>query len=750
MKLKRFLTGVLSAVMALSVCALPAAAADVADATTTAPSTSTINTGKKGSITIHKYVMVDTTKATTSNNGEEVGTDEIPDGATATPGAVFTLYKVMTKDELIAYYNNGAETTPKAENYLDRDGKVDITKVKNFDDANRKGEQCVVVMPATNTDGVSTISGLELGLYLAVETTTPAAVTSAIQPFLISVPMTKVDTAKDDSKSADSWLYDIHVYPKNSTAVGEITLKKLGVIGNDTEHGEGLAGVRFELERLIDGKENAMEVDSNWKQIESNEPDKYFTTGPDGTVTISNLKPGTYRFTEIGYADKSENKFIINKDAQYVFVVTTNTDGKTVTVSQPETPPENKDDYKAESSQVTVYNYAPDVDKDVKDRVKGEYQQGADYAVGDTIEYKVKVVIPANIGKLKNFFLTDTPTNLTDKTDSIKFYSDAECTTEITSTNILVAKNGIAAYANDGFKITFDTAKLNNQTYAGKTIYIKYNAELNKGAAVTTTEGNHNTIDLTYSKKTSTDSTDAETESDWNKIEDTAVVYTFQIDITKTGKTGENKETLDGVEFDLYEEVKKDERDTTLLTDAQAKALGFTNTSVSYKKVDHGVTAGGGKLTFKGLSNSSTNVTNGTNRYWLVETKTVNGYNLLAKPVEAKLSIAYMTKWTEKNEYKDGKLVKNERTETKETFDPDEVKNGRDNAAVMNGGTQKGTTAKDGTTIGSLPTTIINKKGFQLPVTGGFGTLLFSGIGVLLVLAGVAVLFSMKKKNDRA
>ncbi len=41
-------------------------------------------------------------------------------------------------------------------------------------------------------------------------------------------------------------------------------------------------------------------------------------------------------------------------------------------------------------------------------------------------------------------------------------------------------------------------------------------------------------------------------------------------------------------------------------------------------------------------------------------------------------------------------------------------------------------------------------KGFNLPVTGGFGTLLFSGIGVLLVLAGVAVLFSMKKKNKRA
>ena len=293
MKLKRFLTGVLSAVMALSVCALPAAADDGATGTGAATTyTSTIDTSRKGSITIHKYVMVDTTKATTPNNGEEVNANKIPAGATATPGAVFTLYKVMTKDELIAYYNNGAETTPKAENYLDSDGKVDTTKVKNFDDASKNGEKCVVVMPATGTNGVSTISGLELGLYLAVETTTPAAVTSAIQPFLISVPMTKVDTADDNSKSADSWLYDIHVYPKNSTAVGEITLKKLGVIGNDTANGVGLAGVQFKLERLIDGKENEMEDDSSWKQIESDKADKYFTTGTDGVVKISNLKPG--------------------------------------------------------------------------------------------------------------------------------------------------------------------------------------------------------------------------------------------------------------------------------------------------------------------------------------------------------------------------------------------------------------------------------------------------------------------------
>lgn len=739
MKLKRFLTGVLSAVMALSVCALPAAAADVADTTTTAPSTSTIDTGKKGSITIHKYVMTNVGDAKTSNNGETVDASGIPAGATAASGAKFTLYKVMAQDDLIKYYNGENAT------YKDKEPVYTDFVDDNSGTYTIKSDATVAgytpVDATTDKNGLAKFGGLDIGLYVVIETETPKAVTKPVTPFLVSVPMTKVVTA-DSKQTATEWLYDIHVYPKNSTAVGEVTLKKMGAVGDKTDKSAApLAGVQFKLEHLRDGADAS--VESNWEHIKNENDGDYFTTADKtGVLTVKGLKPGIYRFTEIGYATGSENKFIINDGAKYVFEVTANKDG-TVTVSKP-LDAENNADYEAKNSQVTVYNYAPDADKDVKDRVKGGYQQGADYAVGDTIEYKVKVVIPANIGKLKNFFLTDTPTNLKDKTDSIKFYSDAECATEIASTDILVGTDGIAAYETDGFKITFDTTKLNDKLYAGKTIYIKYNAELKKEAAVTTTEGNHNTIDLTYSKKTSTDSTGAETENDWNKIEDTAVVYTFQIDITKTDGS---KNALNGVEFDLYDEVAKGTADT--LTEEQAKALGFTNTSVAYKKVDHGVTAGSGELTFKGLSNSSTNVAGGTNRYWLVETKTVNGYNLLAKPVEAKLSIAYMTKWTEKNKYENGKFVKHERTEVKEMFDPDEVKNGRDEAAVMNSGKQKGTD-KDGTTIGSLRTEIINKKGFQLPVTGGFGTLLFSGIGVLLVLAGVAVLFSMKKKNDRA
>ena len=725
MKLKRFLTGVLSAVMALSVCALPAAAADVAGATTTAPSTSTINTDKKGSITIHKYVMVDTTKATTPNNGEEVGIDKIPTGATAASGAKFTLYKVMTKDELITYYNDGKAKQPEAKDYLGDDGKVDTTQVKNFDDASKKDKKCVVEMPATNTDGVSTISDLELGLYLAVETTTPAAVTSAIQPFLISVPMTKVDTAEDNSKSADSWLYDIHVYPKNSTATGSVTLVKKGVIGNNTDNATPLAGVEFILEHLKDGQDEAN--DANWEQIKNGSKNYFTTASENGSVTISGLNPGKYRFTEIGYATGSENKFIINNGAKYVFEVKTEVkagENSTVTVSKP-AGADNSDDYKADGNTVTVYNYAPDVDKQVYNTTQNNNQKFADCGIDDTIQYQVKVVLPENVQKLKKFILTDTPKGIVDDVSSVEIYSKLPDDSDSQGTKLSKNTEYTVTESDDGFVVAFDMQNVGK--YKGQTLFVCYTAKLKKNpdgtlAGTTTTTGNPNTIDLTYSNKINIDQGKEDDIENKSHIKDDAVVYSFEIDVKKTAETT-NGEALPGVKFDLYKQVEKG-KDASALNDATAKNYGFDTNNASYVLVKSDLTTDAeGKISYKGLANG---------KYWLRETKTVKGYNLLASPVKVELNLTYKLTWEESKDYTNNTLVKHDYTKKEEKFD------------------EKATLGTDGKTYGIASTNIVNKKGFQLPVTGGFGTLLFSGIGVLLVLAGVAVLFSMKKKNDRA
>ncbi len=62
-------------------------------------------------------------------------------------------------------------------------------------------------MALTDSNGYTYAEGLSVGLYLIVETSYPAEVTSPSAPFFVSVPMT------DDN----DWIYDITVYPKNST-----------------------------------------------------------------------------------------------------------------------------------------------------------------------------------------------------------------------------------------------------------------------------------------------------------------------------------------------------------------------------------------------------------------------------------------------------------------------------------------------------------------------------------------------------
>ena len=103
MKLKRLFAAVLSTALALSLCAMPAMAAEGGTTAGTTTSTSTINKDQLGSITIHKYLMDDINDALPSTNGEQ--TESLPAGALPASGVEFTLYQVKNIDELIQYFD---------------------------------------------------------------------------------------------------------------------------------------------------------------------------------------------------------------------------------------------------------------------------------------------------------------------------------------------------------------------------------------------------------------------------------------------------------------------------------------------------------------------------------------------------------------------------------------------------------------------------------------------------------------------
>ena len=241
--------------------------------------------------------------------------------------------------------------------------------------------------------------------------------------------------------------------------------------------------------------------------------------------------------------------------------------------------------------------------------------------------------------------------------------------------------------------------------YAGKQIVIEYTATILASAADATAAPN--TVKLTYSNSILPE--DSTEEPDNYDIEDGAVVYTYKLGVIKyKDAVGENNK-LANVEFKLYTQ------------ETGGTALKFTqNTDGSYVLDANGTetltTGEDGKIVVKGLANGT---------YYLEETKTVDGYNLLKGRVAVKLQISTITSWNSSDSYVNGVLTKKTYKSATHTSDD-----------------------SDATTTDLLNTTIINKKGFKLPTTGGIGTLMLFIIGGVLIAGGICLITVPNKKRS--
>ena len=695
MKLKRLFAAVLSTALALSLCAMPAMAAEggTTAGTPLADGMPVWDTTQKGSITIHKFEYNPSSGAP-SQQGTGAEGEAAPSGAKPLGGVTFEIYKVQNEEWLKAYYGGQAAATGQDFSNIDASNYYSTNSTTGAITVN--GSKIDTVTTATSgTDiGVAKKDGLALGLYLVVETSAPDKVTSPAAPFLVSVPMTRIADTTTTNKLTD-WIYDVHVYPKNSTTYGQVTIEKKGYTGGGT--GVALEGVQFKLQ-----KQNG----ADWTDITANDSNGStynLTTDINGKITIAGLSQGNYRIFEDAYSGDSANKGYI-LDAEY-HNFTVQKDGQIKVGENIATP----------IATIQVANHRPDMKKEVYNGTG--WTQNAPYGVGDTVPYKITIEVPQNIDKLSTFTVTDTPTGLKDNVGSIKIKDD---TTALTSgTDYTVAAEGT-----DGFKIDFILTSNTVKACAGHTVTITYNAVV-KDTAVVGGNGNSNNAKLTYTNKINSDNTPGTTT---NTIEDSAVMYSFGIKVVKTAEDGNTP--LLGVVFDLYREAKTGE---TSIVDAETVKKAGLDSTKSWILVKSGLTTNASGIIDTSDSNNATNYTHGlaNGDYYLVETKTVDGYNLLTKPVEVKLDVTATTTWQKTNVYDASSNLVKHGTVTKTTF----------THTSNNGDTTKTELAV---------AKVINRKGFTLPVTGGFGTLLFSGIGVLLVLAGVGVLFSLKKKSNRA
>lgn len=735
MKLKRFLTGVLSAVMALSVCALPAAA----------ESQVTFDVTKKvGSLTITKLEQTQTQSEAGKGEGSPLA------------GVTFTAYKIA---DISQSYEDGKPTlaydldaTLKGKGLADsifngtgmidnKTGLIDSKKLyeeinKTFstltDDekaAMKKGEP-----QTTDNTGVASFTELPLGIYMIEETAAPSQILTRTANFVVSIPMVQT------TENGQEWVYDVKASPKNVATYGGVSLVKTGTTAGNRADAVAVPNVLFRLDKETSDDTweavdltDAIKVTAGTKSQTGDVTTKgYLTTSDKGTITIdSGLAPGKYRFVEIS----ASNGYIANTDENAnIFTVEKDSEGKLVT---------KVGGKKVES--VSVTNEKPDLDKKVADRKGDTTNNDADYAIGDTVPYTLTIYVPANIAKMATFKVVDTvkASQQAYNKDSfkVKYNGGAD------GVDIDVPANQYAAVAittdeaSDVSSFTIDFKPKDtdgivgglDEAFAGKAITITYTTTLKDGA-VTDKSGNINKAQLSYSNKTDIDADGKEIQNPGTPYEiyDESVVYTFQTGIYKVN---ESNTPMQGVTFALYKEVdpatdteikwtgddRNEKKGITFAgknieyaSDDEVKAAGL-GTTKKWIKVYEKASDTDGKITYKGLPNGV---------YKWVETKTQTGYNLLKDPVDATLDVNYKAEWTVGTSYsEDGTLIKRTYNEATTTYD---------SAAAVKS------------------YTVVNRRGFQLPVTGGFGTLLFSGIGVLLVLAGVAVLFSMKKKNDRA
>ena len=657
-----------------------------------------IDVGKKGSITVTKYATENSTKPGNSATGLEGQT--IPDGYTTLDGATFVLFKIADKNAVKNYYN-GTSNNPYT---LDTGRFVYTNETTATYDSN---PATYIGTQTTSGGGICKFDNLEVGIYVLKEITAPSQITVPLaEDSLISIPM--VNTATSSNNGNAKWIYDVNVYPKNHESTGTVELTKVD------QNNVNLQNVSFNLYKIEFQSDGGLSS-ATWEEVNSITNNAGISsplslvTGTDGKITLANLPAGLYG-TQYKLVEMSApNGYIVNQTPLYFKVNKdntiswnnssgekgncNNTNTGVVDIPIPTTEPRLP---------ITLRNEIPSLIKEVQVNGGTTWKTDEQYRLDDEITYRLIAYVPKNVAELDTYEIKDVPeVGITDSSISgdytVSYGDDANnISTNLTSDKYILTSIPASGSNGQGFTLTLkDDGKI---ATAGKYIQIVYKAHMN-ASAVIAGNGNGNTATLTYSKFIGGGTGDY-------TITDEARVYTHQYQITKRKDT-DTGDLIPGVQFELLN-ASKNNMSVIALTDPGVYRLALAGETGSTTLT----TANDGTILIKGLENGT---------YYLKETKTIDGYNLLSAPFQIDLSVSETTTWNPDTGYTStGRVVKS-----------------YGNSTTYSLADAKGTS------------TIINKKGFVLPQTGGMGYLLFCTVGILLIGGGAALIFGGRRKKIR-
>lgn len=708
-----------------------------------------INPDAKGRVTVTKYIANAPVSVPGNGSGTQADQSAINtlDPASSNKnhystleGATFVLIKIKDLTYLKSYYSGSNEDalTYTAADLTD----VDVSSGTNTSwTAKYKGEAInnadgqSIFKCKTDSNGVATMSNLPLGIYVLREINPPAHVGTVSQDSLISIPM--VNSASSDNTGSDAvskWLYDIYVYPKNTAADATVNINKVGM--GDTP----LSDVVFQLWYVDLGSDGQLlktgePAAVNWQRYNNIN----YTTDTYGSVAISDLKGSQYgrqyKLVEVsasnGYiADSNPIYFHIDKDRIIHWNAESDgANGCSNTNYGGRFPANNVTTDSTKELTVKIHNEKPTFEKLVQSNPNEsttKWDHDAEYAINQEIQYRLNFYVPTNAANLSNLKVEDIPCNgITDGTNVTITYMDGTETKTLETTKYVVAST---AQGGGGFTVDLKNGAAD---LAGKQVTLLYSAKLNQKAEIKS-NGNLNTAQLTYSTRFG-----SETGTDngiTNTIKDKCNVYTFEYVVTKyKDKIADTNKLKDNetVEFQLLDTGKTvipvvvvNETDGIYRL-ADAAEIANDADEGNQKKTTTTMKTGTsenrkGMLTIQGLAN-----TTATNKYYLKETKTISGYNLLTSPFEITVNVSETTIWT--------------------TTDIADVVDTSGNRTQILREYQSVTFGADSVASGS----IVNKKGFVLPQTGSMGYLLFCTVGIVLVAGGTVMLFGTRKKKIR-
>ncbi len=365
----------------------------------------------------------------------------------------------------------------------------------------------------------------------------------------------------------------------------------------------------------------------------------------------------------------------------------------------------------------------PTIDKKTNATKSSEdaaWKDTAAAGVGNIVRFYVAVTIPKynNVSAL-NLTVNDTLTNLKYKDGSVKVYqnepnvkgnntSDTEIQGAIKNSDKVVVQDYTVTdgTGKQSLKFELDYAKIMEGATQSKTVYVYYEAIMQKESVVEKKHSGENVATLTYSNAAKPDSEHTTDKKQTN-------VYNYYLSVNKV--KNDTEEALKGAMFSLYpDKTSKDAIKFVKATD--------TDGTEYYRPAAEGesgaVTVLEANFRIRGLD---------ANTYYLEEVETPKGYT---KPKDRFKTT--LTSKLDENNLHTGKL---DAAASNMTSVNDADKN-----LIIAGINNE--------VLHLFDATIKNFSTPNLPTTGGTGTVLLSIGGVVLMAAGAYLLFFRKKKEN--